>query len=88
MATIVNNPPAQISDNSGSGWAVAIIVLLIVVVGAILLWAGYHRAAPAIPGTANINVTLPSGGGGSSGGAAAPSAPAAPTGGTGGATGY
>lgn len=69
MATIVNNPPSQ-DTGSGAGWAVAAIVILLVLLIAYFGFAhfGGHSAAPS----ANINVSLPSGGsaGGSGGGTA------------------
>ena len=76
MATIVNNPPVQTTDaSSGSaGWAVAIIILLLVIVG-LVAYFEVHRVAAAVPHTANINVTLPAPSGGGTGGAAAPAAP-------------
>lgn len=68
MATIVNTPNTD--SGSGAGWAVAVVILLVVLLAAYFgfaRWGGGHKAAPS----ANINVTLPSGGGsggGSSGG--------------------
>lgn len=61
MATIVNNPgvPVDRSD-SGAGWAVAVIVLLALVVGAYFVWGNFRGAAPA---STNVNVTLPDVGG-------------------------
>ncbi|MEO6536753.1 MAG: hypothetical protein ABIT47_03580 [Candidatus Paceibacterota bacterium] len=58
MATIVNTPG---NDNgSSAGWAVAVIVLLVVLIGGYFLWAR-HAGRPAAPST-NINVSLPTGG--------------------------
>ncbi len=56
MATVINNP-GESSDSSG--WAVAVIILLIVIAGGAYAWFRYHRAAA--PGDTNINVTLPTG---------------------------
>lgn len=75
MATIVNNqPPERVvsvdRDDSG-GWAVAVVILVIVVAIGGFLWYRSHRGAytaPAQSGSANINVTLPSGNTGGSGG--------------------
>ncbi len=72
MATIVNNPssaPAtertyiERSDDSGAGWAVAIIILLAVVAIGGFMWMRYYNApaaaTPQSTGGTNINVTLP-----------------------------
>lgn len=66
MATVINNPTPERTiiertSDSGAGWAVAVIILLAVIVGGAYAWSRYHKAAPATPGTANINVTLPAG---------------------------
>ena len=73
MATIVNTP----GDNSDSsaGWAVAVIILLVVIAG-IAFWYTRSRQAPAASPGATVQVNLPgggdtSGGGGGSGGGAA-----------------
>jgi hypothetical protein len=77
MATIVNNPGEP--RESSAGWAVAVIILLIVIaVGAV--WFMRYRGAPAQNPGANIQVNLPTGGsntggsdaGGAGGGASAP----------------
>jgi hypothetical protein len=57
MATVVNSD----SGGSAAGWAMALIVLAVVIVGAIFLFG--HGGGAASPGT-NINVTAPSGGSG------------------------
>jgi hypothetical protein len=77
MATIVNTPGDH-SDGS-AGWAVAVIILLVVIAG-IAFWYMRYRGAPAqSPGT-TIQVNLPTGGntnnGGSGGGGAPAPAPA------------
>lgn len=66
--TIVNTPS---SNDSGAGWAVAIIILLVVIVGG-FLWFRTRGvpAAPAQPG-ANINVTIPTPSAGGSAGTGA-----------------
>ena len=58
------------SDSGSAGWAVAVIVLLVVVAGGIFWYMRYHRGAAAAPG-ANIQVNLPTPtSGGNSGGSA------------------
>jgi hypothetical protein len=78
MATIVNTPGDR--DDSSAGWAVAVIILLVVIAGIAFWYARYHRA-PAQGGGANIQVNLPTagngGGSGSGGGGGGGSAPAA-----------
>lgn len=72
MATIVNTPGGDNSDSS-AGWAVAVIILLVVIAG-IAFWYIRGRAAPASNPGATIQVNLPAGGdnGGSGGGGGAP----------------
>ena len=82
MATIVNNPGPErvvaVDSSAGSaGWGVAVIILLAVVGVGIFAWMYYQRpAAPAEPGTTEINVTLPAGtdnsGGANAGGGTEP----------------
>jgi hypothetical protein len=55
--TIVNTPSSQ--DSGGAGWAVAVIILLAVIVGGFVWYRSHGAAAPAQPGAANINVTIP-----------------------------
>ena len=78
MATIVNNPPAS-DTGSGAGWAVAAIVLLLVL---LIGYFGFARFGTH-SSTSNINVTLPSGGG-AAGGSAGGGAGGGGSGGTGG----
>ena len=74
MATIINNtrPNDRVvevdrSDNS-AGWAVAVVILLLVIAGGVWAYARYYRgAAPAPSGDTNVNVTLPAIPGASSG---------------------
>lgn len=75
MATIVNTPGDR-SDGS-AGWAVAVIILLVVIAG-IAFWYMRGRAAPAQSPGATIQVNLPTGGdsGGGSGGGGGGAAPA------------
>ena len=82
MATIINNPAPtertttiERTEDSSAGWAVAVVVLLIVLAAGTYLWVHYQRAArPNTPsGTTNINLTVPtpavnSGASGSAGG--------------------
>ncbi len=79
MATIVNTPGDR-SDNS-AGWAVAVIILLVVIAG-IAFWYMRYRGAPAQNPGATIQVNLPAGGdngGGSGGGGGGGGAAPAPT---------
>ena len=57
--TIITNTPADRSDSGAAGWAVAVIILLVVVVGG-FVWYRYYRVPAAAPaGQTNINVTIP-----------------------------
>jgi hypothetical protein len=66
--TIITNSPEKGGD-SGAGWAVALVIIIVLVVGGIILYKkGAFRgnsAAPASNGT-NINVSIPGGSSGSS----------------------
>jgi hypothetical protein len=71
MATIINNDRdasverVRDTTSDSGGWAVAVIVLIVLLAAGAYAWTRYHRAAPAntgTPGSANINVTLPSSG--------------------------
>lgn len=69
MATIVNNPAERterVVETSGGGWAVAVIVLVAVIAIGAFVWMRYYSAPAAMqtqtPGSAQINLTLPSGG--------------------------
>lgn len=47
---------------SQTGWVVAVIVLIVVIIGGAYLWTHYRRAPAAQePNSTNINVTLPAG---------------------------
>ncbi|HEX8591286.1 MAG TPA: hypothetical protein VF696_00845 [Candidatus Paceibacterota bacterium] len=78
MATIVNTPGGG-NDNSGPGWAVAVIVLLVVLIGAFLLWGrgGGDTVNVDVPApnvnipTPNVDVPTPDVSGGAGGGASA-----------------
>ncbi|MSR70899.1 hypothetical protein EXS62_02570 [Candidatus Kaiserbacteria bacterium] len=67
MATIINNPPERVVAVDGadsSGWAIAVIILLVVVAGGAYAWMRYHPGTAAAPsGGTNINVTVPTPGG-------------------------
>ena len=60
--TILNTTPAQVTEDSGAGWAVALIIALAVIVGG-LVWYRYYspyaNSAPSNPTTTNINVIVP-----------------------------
>ena len=69
MATVINNPERTervIETSDNGGWAVAVIILIVVLVIAGFAWMYYHPATAAnttpATGSANINVTLPAGG--------------------------
>jgi len=75
MATIVNNPnpgPERVvtveRSDSSTGWAIAVIVLIIVIAG-LFWWVHARQMAPAPAaqqpaqgGAASVNVTIPTGG--------------------------
>ena len=50
MATIVNTPGGS-NGEGGAGWAVAVVVLIVVLIGAFLLWGR--------GGGTNIDVNVP-----------------------------
>ena len=68
MATVVNAPGDR--GDSSAGWAVAVIILLVVIAG-FAFWYMRSRGAPAASPGANIQVNLPVGGD-SGGGSGAP----------------
>ena len=64
MATIVNNPPERVVEvdrGDSGGWAVSVIILLVVIAVGAYAWIHYHHAAQPASGGTNINVTLPAG---------------------------
>jgi hypothetical protein len=71
MATVINNPADReriVESSDTGGWAVAVIVLLAVVAIGAFVWMRYGNMPAATqqtetPGSANINVTLPTTGG-------------------------
>lgn len=68
MVTVVNTP-SQSDEGSGAGWAVATVVIILVVLFALFLWPRlpFGAANPQQPESANINVTVPTPTGGTGG---------------------
>jgi hypothetical protein len=60
MATIINNP-GETSEGSG-GWAVAVIILLVVIAIGGFAWMRYHGGGTPAPAGATVQVNLPTGG--------------------------
>lgn len=58
MTTVINTPANTDGGDTGSGWAVAVIILLVVIGIGAYVWFHYRGATPA-PGVTNVNVTLP-----------------------------
>jgi len=66
MIDTVITTPSDSNDSSAVGWAIAVVVLAVVLIAAFV----WFQRAPAAPGTdtgTNINVTLPEGTGGTGG---------------------
>jgi hypothetical protein len=63
MATVVNSG----EGGSSVGWAVAIIVLLVVIAGLVFWYVRGHGAAAPSGGGASLQVNLPAGGSDGSG---------------------
>ncbi|MDP2665056.1 MAG: hypothetical protein Q8P23_00165 [bacterium] len=59
MTTVINTPSNTDSGDGGAGWAVAVIILLVVIGIGAYFWLNYRGAAPATSGGTNINVMLP-----------------------------
>jgi heme/copper-type cytochrome/quinol oxidase subunit 2 len=59
MTTVINTPSNTDSGESGAGWAVAVLILLVVMGAGVYFWLHYRGTAPAASGGTNINVTLP-----------------------------
>lgn len=74
MATIVNNPGER--GDSSAGWAVAVIILLVVIAGVGFWYLRGRSAAPAATPGANIQVNIPTPGGNSGGEGGSAPAPA------------
>ena len=70
MATIIENNdtnpnrPVLVSQDSGAGWAVAILILVVVLVAGAFWYMRYYRAPAANSGAAGatVQVNLPSSG--------------------------
>ena len=84
MATIIENNdtnpnrPVLVSQDSGAGWAVAILILVVVLVAGAFWYMRYYRApASAAPG-ATVQVNLPSSGYAPAANSNTSAAPAAP----------
>ncbi len=58
MATVINTTPAT-SEDSGAGWAVALVVLAAAVIIGLFVWPGFVRNSAAPAGTTNIDVSVP-----------------------------
>ena len=62
MSTIINTPGNTNTTDEGAGWAVAIVILLVVIGVGAFLWINYGTT-PATntgpEGQTNINVTIP-----------------------------
>lgn len=67
--TTIVNPP---SNDTGAGWAVALVILIVVIVGGFFWYKTYGIPAPAQNSGTNINVTIPTPGGNNNGGATTP----------------
>lgn len=65
MATIVNNPGpdriVEVDRTDSSGWAMAVLILVVVIAVGAYAWVHYRHAATPASGGTNINVTLPAG---------------------------
>lgn len=59
MTTVINTPGNTDGGEGGSGWAVAVIILIVVIGVGAYFWLHYRGATPAASGGTNINVTLP-----------------------------
>lgn len=64
MSTIINTPsPERIVEvdrtDGTAGWAIAVLILLVVIGGGLYTWMHYYRGTAAPSGGTNINVTLP-----------------------------
>lgn len=68
MADTIVNTPGNTTNDSAAGWAIAAIVVVAIIIGAVLL---FRDGLPGVPNTGsdtNVNVELPAGGtGGDSG---------------------
>ena len=57
--TIITNSPERNTGDGGSGWIVALVIIIAVVVGGVILYrrGAFRAVTPA--STTNINVTIP-----------------------------
>jgi len=67
MTTVVNTPGDRNTGDTGAGWAVAVVILIVIIGIGAYLWAN-NQAAPVTPAATNqentsssttINVSLP-----------------------------
>jgi protein-S-isoprenylcysteine O-methyltransferase Ste14 len=58
MSTIINTPGNNEDASATDGWAVAVIILLVVIGAGAFLWFQYRMPTETTSDT-NINVTLP-----------------------------
>ncbi len=60
MVTVINTPGSNTpnTNDSGAGWAVAVVILL-VVAGGLFWYFRYYRAAPAQAPATTIQVNVP-----------------------------
>ncbi len=58
MATVINTTPAT-REESGVGWALALVVLAALLIIGLFVWPGYLRNSAAPAGGTNIDVTVP-----------------------------
>lgn len=65
MADTIVNTPVERSD-SAAGWAIAAVIVVAIIIGAVLL---FRNGLPGVPNTGgtNINVEVPTGGTGGGG---------------------
>lgn len=69
MATVIDNPNEVrteriVERDSSAGWAIAVLILLVVIAAGIFYWARYRTPAPAQPAPqgASVQVNLPTSG--------------------------
>jgi len=60
MTTVINTPGNNTDNgNNSAGWAVAVIILLVIIGIGGYLWIHHYRTPVATSGPTNINVTIP-----------------------------
>jgi len=67
MADTIVNTPGNTNSDGAAGWAIAAVVIIAVIIGAVLLFRNGLPTSPNTGGGTNINVELPSGGGATGG---------------------